>query len=128
MSKEITPKEMLQMRLDGMTFQQIADVCGTSRQNVHQAVKLYSKKIINGVRGRGFPVEIIRFQGIYEHFYDNEKESITSFATKVYGHEQYGSKLRKFLIGESESHLTIPQIKRICEICGKPFEEVFKER
>ena len=35
----MTTSEMLRMRKDGATYQQIADVCGLSRQRVHQLIK-----------------------------------------------------------------------------------------
>lgn len=126
----MTAKEMLQMRVEGATYQQIADVCGVSRQSVHQSVKNYADKVLKGRRGKGFCYEDIKYQGIYEHFAENEKESIHSFTVAIFGGD-YGSKcatMRNFLTGKNNSYFTVSQIKRMCEICGKPFEEVFKER
>lgn len=125
----MTPKEMLQMRLDGMTFQQIADACGVSRQYAHEAITGYADKIARCKRGKAFFFDKIIFEGIYEHFEKNEEETITNFTNDVCGE---GSRcittMRTFLTGKTDTRLTISQIKRICEICGKPFEEVFKER
>ncbi len=40
----------------------------------------------------------------------------------------HSGKIRCFLKGENDSSFTIAQIRRMCEIVGKPFEETFKER
>jgi hypothetical protein len=130
MCAEMTPKEMLQMRLNGATYQEIADTCGITRQAAHQAVRLYANKISSKRRGREFFLEEIKFEGIYEHFVENEEETVTSFAKSIFG-GSYSVKvptMRNFLRGETNSFFSISQIKRMCEICGKPFEDVFKER
>lgn len=121
-------KEMLLMRLNGMTFQQIADKCGVSRQRAYQSVMAYTDRIAKGKRGRVFFYEEIIFESIREHFEKKEEETITSFAVAVFGeNSKKTTTMRTFLKGETDSRFTISQIKRICEICGKPFEEVFKE-
>jgi predicted DNA-binding protein YlxM (UPF0122 family) len=128
----MTNKEMLQMRLDGATYQEIADICGISRQAVHEALKFYVKKITEESRGQKFSLKTIKYQGIYDYFKKNENETVASFANKVYGRKsgscQGAGKLRNFIKGDSDSYFNITQIKKMCEIIGKPFEEVFKER
>ena len=127
----MTPQEMIEMRKNGATYQKIADMCDTSRQNIHEAVKLYEEKIAQGRRGRKFSYKKIKYKGIYEYFKNNEDMCISGFAQLIYGSSHCNNqyyKIRAFIIGENNSHFTIPQIKRICEIVGKPFEEVFAER
>ena len=128
----MTNKEMLQMRLDGATYQEIADKCGITRQAVHDAIKHYTEKITSGRRGHRFSYKQIKFVGIYEYFKNNENMSVSTFAKMVYGTGTRNSgriaTLRSFITGERNSHFPIPQIKRMCEIVGKSFEETFKER
>lgn len=126
----MTPKEMLLMRLDGATFQQIADTCGITKQAAHQAIRKYTDKIARCQRGRSFSYNDIKFKGIYEYFEANEEVTLTSFANAVFDEESgtRGGTIRNFLTGKTDSRFTISQIKRMCEICGKPFEEVFEER
>lgn len=45
-------EEMLQMRIDGATYQEIADVYGISRQAVHNALKKHKEQLDGEVRGR----------------------------------------------------------------------------
>ena len=125
----MTAKEMLQMRLDGATYQEIADICGISKQAVHESVTRYYKRVVDGKRGQNFSCEEIVYEGIYEHFMKDENESATSFSIKIFGINGSRAKnIRNFITGKNNSHFTIPQIKRMCEVVGKPFEEVFKER
>ena len=122
-------KEMLQMRIDGATYQEIADAYGITRQRAYQIIASYLDGLQKLTRGRGFPCEDIVYEGMFEYFSANERESLTSFAHKVLGSRGGGTAtMRNFLTGRNESHFTIAQIKRMCEIVGKPFEETFKER
>lgn len=124
----MTVQEMLKMRIDGATYQEIADSCGVTRQCVQHKLKEYSKKITTGKRGRQFSIKEIKFKAIRDYFSVNETETMTSFSTKVYGYlGGTAATLRNFLKGKTESYFTIPQIRRMCEIVGKPFEEVFEE-
>ena len=124
----MTLKDKVEARNNGATYQQIADECGISRQAVHQSVTHYDQRIKKRVRGRGFLIEKIKYKGIYEHFIDDETETLSSFTFGVYGDRVHCSKMSHFLKGEHDSHFKIAQIKKLCEICGKPFEEVFSER
>ena len=125
----MTNKEMLEMRMNGKTFQEIADACGISKQGVHERLKLYAKRLA-GIRGQGFDISTIKYEGLYEYFEENLEESLYSFAIKI-GMGKDGGRvatIRNFLTGKHHSRFSIPQIKKMCEVCGKPFEEVFKER
>ena len=127
--KKMTNKEMLEMRINGATFQEIADICGISKQDAHERINRYFKKVVNSKRGKNFTCDEIIYEGIYEHFMRDENESVTSFAVKVFGcNGSRASTTRNFITGKNETHFTINQIKKMCEIVGKPFEEVFKER
>lgn len=129
---DMTNKEMLEMRMNGATFQEIADKCGMSKQAVHERLKLYALKLA-GKRGKVLDINTIRYEGLYEYFLENLDESIHSFINKVYDTTASNkgcctATMKRFLQGETESRFNIRQIKKICEICGMPFEEVFRER
>lgn len=120
---------MVQKRLDGYTYQEIADELGVSRQCVHEKLKNYDKKLL-GMRGKGFDINTIIYKGFYEHFRDDDYESLTSFAHKVLGtHNHPLGKLRNFLTGEhKDTRFSVPQIKKMMEVTGKSFEELFELR
>ena len=124
----MTNAEMMKMRIDGATYQEIADACGISRQDAHQIIQNYYKKIVGGHRGSKLNCNDIVYKGIYEYFVDNPYESISSFGKKIYGDPTRTSKVSQFIKGKSETHFTIQQINKICEIVGKSFEETFAER
>lgn len=128
----MTEKEMFEMRLNGASYQEIADACGLSKQCVNAKMRNYCEKKFLGrrVRGRSTNIEKIIYQGIYDYFDEKVDETFTSFAKKIYGSgtAYYITKISRLICGENETWLTIAQIKKICDVCGKPFEEVFKER
>ena len=118
------------MRINGATYKAIGEHFGVTRQRAHEIIHRHNGRLAIGTRYSGFPIEDIVFQGIYEHFLNNTRETMSSFTKKVYGQNGTASiqRLRNFLIGKHETYLRIKQVKKICEVCGKPFEEVFKER
>ncbi len=126
----MTNSEMLKMRAEGATLQQIADKAGCSRQAVDEAVKRLAQNIVMGRRGKKLYLSEIKFQGFYDYFKENPKETINSFSRKVYdAHNGAGfQKLRDLITGKGNPYFAFDQIRKVCEIIGKPFEEVFKER
>lgn len=127
----MTNEEMYKMYQNGDTFQKIADVCGISKQAVHQRMVLYERKVygIRGKRKQRLLIDKIVYKGIYEHFENNYNETITSMCKKVYGYATGNTdKFKSFITGEHDSHFKLEHIKRLCEVVGKPFEETFAER
>lgn len=120
--------EILEMRKNGATFQEIADSFGVSKQRVNEVFHKQTHGRWKRMRGHGFDIETIVYKGLYEHFKNNVFESVTSFSKKVYGHSNTIPLLRKFIKGELDSHFSITQIKKMCEITGKSFEELFEKR
>lgn len=118
----MTTQEMFMMRINGATYQEIADACGMSKQNVNERISRYAKRLTSGVRGHGFSISDIRFKAIREYFSKHPNESVKSFAKKV---SVLPETMRNFLRGKHESYFTITQIRQMCEIVGQPFEEVF---
>ena len=129
MTKQMSCRQMVQKRLEGYTFQEIADELGVSRQCVHEKLTKYDKKLL-GMRGKGFDINTIIYKGFYEHFRDDDYESLTSFMKKIFGnHSKYLGKLRNFLTGEhKDARFSVPQIKRMMEVTGKSFDELFELR
>ena len=122
--------EIVEMRKNGATFQQIADSFGVSRQCIHEAFHKQTHGRWKRMRGHGFDIETIVYKGLYEHFKNNIFETLTSFTTKIYGHPYNNGipVLRNFVKGDSDSRFSITHIKRMCEITGKSFEELFERR
>lgn len=120
----MTTTEMMVMRVNGATYQEIADACGLSKQDVHKRIVRYTKRLTSGVRGHGFCLLDIKYKSIAEHFDGHARESISSFANAV---GVPAGVMKNFLTGKADSHFTISKIRRMCEIVGKPFEEVFAE-
>ena len=124
-------KEMVKMRIDGATFQEIADACGVTKQAVQQKVSAYYNGQLKSKRGRKLNIQKIKYKGIYEYFVENPTETLTSFVNKVFGENgrcnSNVNKMSDFLYRKRESRFSIAQIKRICEIVGQPFEKTFKE-
>lgn len=121
-------EEIRQMRMNGATFQEIADALGVSKQCVNELFNKQYRKL-KGMRGYGFKVDSIVYKGIYEHFMNNPFETVSSFTEKIYGY--VGNKpqtIRDFITGKNETWLTIPRIQKMCEITGKTFEELFERR
>ena len=126
----MTVREMKEMRLKGATYTQIGKTCGVTRQRVNYLLTNYDKAL-KGMRGRGFDIEDIVYKGFYEYFRDNLYESITSFAVKVYGYSNnpFIQTFRKFVTGKQKRNtFPIPIIKKMCEVTGKNFEELFELR
>ena len=122
-------KEMYEMRMNGRTFQEIADVCGISKQRVHQRVKAHERKVA-GIRGKGFDINQIVYKGIYEHFLNDFDESLNSFCKKVKGGQEQRHFVLAFkgLITGKNARFSVSQIKAICDVVGKPFDKCFERR
>ena len=120
---------MFKMRQDGATYQDIADKCGITKQAVHQRIRSYTRKL-NGIRGKGFDINQIPYQGLYDWFDDNMGESISSLCDKVFGSisKYYLSKFGGFIKGKHDSSFKVEHLKKLCEVTGKSFEELFKRR
>ena len=126
----MTNAEMFEMRKGGATYQEIADLCGISKQSVYSRLHYYVRKV-NGIRGRGFDINKILYQGLYDWFNENMGESISSLCEKVFGSgngKNYYDKFRFFIIGKHDSSFKVGHLKKLCEVTGKSFEELFKRR
>ena len=123
-------EQMHEMRMAGKTYTEIGKACGLTRQRVNYILTHYDEAL-KGMRGRGFDVETIIYKGLYEHFKNNMYESVTKFVKKVYGNtsESKVMTMKEFMIGKHiRSFFSVPVIKKMCEVTGKTFEELFELR
>ena len=125
----MTNQEIYEMYQKGYTYREIGELCGISKQAIHQRLYLFQRKL-NGIRGHNFDINKIVYQGIYDWFNEHYDENISSLSAKLYASTNASryEALRRFLIGENDTFFSIKRIKKLCEVIGKPFEEVFKRR
>ena len=128
MTKDERNKMILEMRLSGMSFTKIGNAFGISKQAVSEIINRRNRRLSYGVRGQGFLIDEIVYQGIYDYFCKNEYESITSFCKKVFGHDSSIERFKYFIRGKRDSHFFLQNIKKMCEVIGEPFEVVFALR
>lgn len=118
-------QKMIEMRNEGHTYQEIADVFGISKQAVHSYIKKAKERHLRHDK----ECEKIVFQGIYDFFKAEPKMNYTKFTILIYGYK--GKKvadIRNFITGVHESKFPLIIHQRICEICGTSFEDTFKLR
>ena len=118
-------QKMIEMRNEGHTYQEIADVFGISKQAVHSYIKKAKERHLRHDK----ECEKIVFQGIYDFFKAEPKMNYTKFTILIYGYK--GKKvadIRNFITGVHESKFPLIIHQRICEICGTSFEDTFKRR
>jgi hypothetical protein len=122
-------KKMLEMRMDGASYKEIGDAFGFSKQNAQEMLTRYMKRL-SGTRGKGFNIEDIVYEGLYDYFDSHKDMTITKFNKILHGNKSthYISKTRCWLTGVHEPTMKLSLIRKICEIVGKPFEEVFRKR
>lgn len=120
-------EEMARMKNNGATYKEIADFYGLSKQRVYQL--LHSVSTTNNPRGKHLEIQNIKYKGAYEYFRTHPHKSISSFSKAVFGYTDKSTteKLRRLFYKTRTVHLSVEQFKKICEIIGKPFEEVFSE-
>ena len=129
MHREETKRKMLEMRMDGASYQEIGDAFGVSKQSANETIRRYMNKLIGTQRGKGLTIDDIIYQGIYDFLSYHPDMTISKFARECFGYDnpEYLQRTRNFITGKSDTVLKIHQIKKICDVCGVSFEECFKE-
>ena len=127
MTKIAETKEMYQLRMRGKTYREIADDFGISCQDAFIRVKGYESKL-SGKRGWKYDINKIVYKGIYEHFRDNLDLSVTKFLKLTMGYVPAHKNMADFFIGKCDASLSIKHIKKMCEVTGRTFEELFELR
>lgn len=119
--------KMKAMRKEGHTFQEIGEEFGVSKQDVHQILSNVKTRYVRNSRIRSRIV----YKGVFEYFTANPEMNFTDFTRKIYCTSYSNNKqtvgLIRFLRGENVS-LPLKVYKRICNVCGGTFEEVFEHR
>lgn len=114
----------------GYSLQKIANMYGISRQRVHQIIGKEVKE--NRTRRRNVEIENVKFKGIYEYLRDNPEVTYSAIFRKITGNDgniKRAERFAKFLHSKGDNgKLTIGQIKRLSELTGKTFEELFEGR
>lgn len=130
MEKKHDPEALLELRRQGMTFKEIGQTLGLSKQRVWEILKRYGAVEDGRTRKDSVDIEKIRFQGIYDMFKRDVSLTFDKLARRTMEHNRASTaRLRRFAVGEYENpHFTFHQIKRLLEYSGMTFEELFKER
>jgi len=114
----------------GYSLQKIANMYGISRQRVHQIIGKEVKE--NRTRRRNVEIENVKFKGIYEYLRDNPEVTYSAIFRKITGSDgniKRADRFVQFLHSKGDNgKLTIGQIKRLSELTGKTFEELFERR
>ena len=123
----LTKYEMIQLREEGKTLDEIAQLAGITRQRVGQYMDKFN------VRKGSVNIEKIRYKGIYEFMKENPGVSYAQLARAIYGGATTNAKcndlIRKFAGERSDCiHFTVAQLKRLIKYTHKSFEELFTLR
>lgn len=120
-SKEQT-LEMVQMRLDGYSFQEIADKYGVSRQCIHQKLSVIAGSA--KPRPKGIDEKVI-YPNLAKWISENRMKKYE--LSKLLGLSDKSTKsLSMKLYGERDFSMT--EIKKLLEITGQTFEHLFCEK
>lgn len=118
-------EEMIELREQGLNYRQISEIYHISRQRVHSIIGKEKSRKNNA------DIERIVYKGIYDYLTENPKISLNTLYRKIssnYTSNQMRN-FRVFLMNTSDrGKLTIRQIKKLIEITGKSFDELFERR
>lgn len=114
--------DMLQMRLDGSTIQQIADKYGVTKQCVQQQLSIIAGNA--KPRPRGIDERVI-YPNLAKWIVDNRIAKY-KLSEMIDMKSKCTDSIRKKLYGERD--FTITEIKKLIEITGYTFEYIFAEK
>lgn len=125
MNKTIRNAKMVVMYSEGMTYQEIGDKFGMSRQGAEQIIaNEFSRQ--GERRRRATDLDKIVYPEVRKFFEDNPHIGYSSFVRCMLGHADNSEKRKIVDLFRGEKRFfTVEQIQKICEVIGKPFEEVF---
>ena len=104
-----------EMRMEGYTFQEIADEFGTTKQNIQ-------KTLDYTIRGQKRPIDSIIYPNLRDYL-RTDKMNVLHLSRKMGYESNNASTLYKKLRGNSL--LTMGDIRKILEITKMSFEECF---
>lgn len=112
----------IEMRNNGATYEEIGAHFGVSRQRVHTALGSFKKNAQLYAK--------IKYKGLKKWFKETDA-SFSSFSKLVgmRSDSAYVRKVQNWLTegGERDRTFTIEQIKKMLEVTGMTFEELFEE-
>ena len=111
------------MRMDGATYQEIANHFGVTRQAVHLNLKNHGR-----LRRRYEAIfNHCPYDGLRQFLQENKKVKITTLCTAIFGtcEETARSKTQRIIEGKNVS-MTVNNVKRLEKFTGKCFAELFK--
>ena len=112
-----------QMRMDGATYQEIANRFGVTRQAVHLNLKNHGR-----LRRRYEAIfDDCPYAGLRRFLKENKKVKITTLCNAIFGtcEEKARSKTQRIIEGKNVS-MTVNNVKRIEKFTGKSFDDLFK--
>lgn len=120
----ISTKEVFEMRKAGMTYKAIADRYGVSRQYIQQVAPA------SVARKSHAEIETIPYKGIYQFLKENPRLSLVGFYRAITGGAYRNSteRVRNVIHGREDCRLSITEIRRLLEITGMTFDELFEKR
>lgn len=117
-------EEIIKLRENGLSYDEIGQKYGVSRQRIYQIVKVAGA---DRIRKNNTNIERIVYKGVYEFMKDNSNVSYASLSRAI--GISNSSVFQRFLQSTSDNgRPTIRQIKKLIEITGKSFEELFERR
>lgn len=134
MEKKHDPEALLELRRQGMSFKEIGQTLGLSKQRVWAILRCYGAVEDGRSRKDSVDIEKIRFQGIYDMFAKDRSLTFSKIGRIIAGrNDKYSrataERFHGFVIGERQnSSFTFFQLKKLIELSGMTFEELFKER
>lgn len=114
--------DLVQMRIDGYTFQEIADKYGVSRQYIHQELSA----IVGNAKPRqkGIDEKII-YPNLAKWIFENRIPKYK--LSEIVGMKSKSTEgIRQKLYGKR--NFSITEIKKLLEVTGETFEYLFAER
>ena len=121
-------KEMKKLYSAGVKISQIARTYDLPIATVRYHLVGKPQMMIGKKYFREQAYEQIIFQGIYDYFKSQKGMNFAKFARLIYGESERRFTLKNFITGKNESYFQLWVYERICEVCGKSFEETFKRR
>lgn len=115
-------------REQGKTYQEIGEMYNVSKQYVASSIKKFERLSGTRVRKNNYNIEKIAYKGIYQLFENDSTMTVAKLSRMIYGYSSgVANRINRLIKGENV-RLSIKEIKKLIEITGKPFEELFELR
>lgn len=109
------------MRKQGMTYQQIADACGCSRQNVYIAIARRKECMARGITPERCVYPALR------EWMNRNRVSVAELLRRIYGHNALGYTRNRFdNVLRGRADLKKREIDALLRVTGMTYEELFR--